>query len=42
VVTEADGHGIVADGDLAGSQGGDPGELLAVEQQQASVAPSVR
>ncbi len=39
VVAEADENGAVAEGDLAGGHGGDPGELLAVEPLQAPGGP---
>ena len=39
VPAEADEDGVVAAGDLAGGHGGDPRQLLSVEQQQASGGP---
>ncbi|WP_204810416.1 hypothetical protein [Mycobacterium riyadhense] len=36
---ESDVDGAVTGGDLVGGRGGDPGQLLSVEQQQAAGGP---
>ena len=39
VFAELDVHGAVTGGDLVGGHGRNPGQLLSVEQQQASGSP---